>query len=65
MGFNLSLSWFLVLMSFVIMVYLAWRSPPATPAPNFPRLFYIGMALYFLSILVSGFVTMHASAGAH
>ena len=61
MGFNFSLSWFLVLFAFLIMCYLAYKAGPPFPS----RLLYIAWALFFLSLLVSGFITMHASAGAH
>lgn len=59
---NLSISWFFVLAAFIIMVWLAWKSPPTPP---YNRWTYISWALFFASILVQGFITMHASGSAH
>ena len=61
MGFNFNLPWFLVLGSFLIMCYLAYKAGPPFPG----RLVYIAWALFFLSLLVTGFVTMHANGSAH
>jgi hypothetical protein len=64
MGFNLSVSWFIVLIAFLVECYLVYKSPSTAPGPNYPRLQYIAWALFFLSILVTGVINMHTS-GAH
>jgi hypothetical protein len=63
MGFNLSISWFFVLAAFLIMCWLAYRAGPMTPPSPYPRWYYIGMALFFLSILVTGVINMHTAGG--
>jgi hypothetical protein len=52
MHFNLSLSWFLVLIAFLVMAWVAWHSIALE------RLKAVAFALFFLSILVAGFITM-------
>jgi hypothetical protein len=52
MHFNLSLSWFLVLAAFVLECWVAWHTR------ELERLKAIALAAFFLSILVTGFITM-------
>ena len=52
MHFNLSLSWFFVLIAFLLMVWVAWHRLALE------RLMAAAFAFFFLSILVAGFITM-------
>lgn len=58
---HFSLSWFLVLFSFLIMCYLAYKAGPGWPS----RLAYIAWALFFLSLLVTGFISMQPNGSVH
>lgn len=56
MNFNFSLSWFFVLGAFLIMCWCAYRTPPGVG-----RMSFIAWALFFLSILTTGFISMHTN----
>jgi hypothetical protein len=57
---NFNISWFFVLIAFGIMCWCAYKTPPGVG-----RMTLVSWAFFFLSILVQGIITMHASGSAH